>query len=113
MKNKIDIIKKPRIKRGDKVIVISGNHKGSTGSVLEVLTKKNRVIVEGVNMVTKHIKPSAENPEGGVEQTEAGIHLSNLMLVDPKTGEKTRVGRKLDEKGKLSRYSKKSDQFID
>ena len=78
-----------------------------------MLKAKNRAIVEGVNMVTKHIKPSAENPEGGVEKTEAGIHMSNLMLLDPKTGEKTKVGRKLDDSGKLKRYSKKSGQFID
>lgn len=101
------------IKKGDKVEVISGNHKGQSGLVLEMLKAKNRVIVEGVNMVTKHIKPSAENPEGGVERTEAGIHISNLMLLDPKTGEKTKVGRKLDDSGKLKRYSKKSGQFID
>jgi len=101
------------IKKGDKVEVISGNHKGKSGTVLEVLKAKSRAIVEGVNLVTKHIKPSAENPEGGVEKTEAGIHISNLMLVDPKTGEKTKVGRKLDSNGKLKRYSKKTEQFID
>ncbi|MBV35456.1 MAG: 50S ribosomal protein L24 [Rickettsiales bacterium] len=101
------------IKKGDKVEVISGNHKGKSGVVLEVLRAKSRAIVEGVNLVTKHIKPSAENPEGGVEKTEAGIHISNLMLVDPKTGEKTKVGRKLDSNGKLKRYSKKTEQFID
>ncbi len=101
------------IKKGDKVEVIAGNHKGQSGVVLEMLKAKNRAIVEGVNMVTKHIKPSAENPEGGVEKTEAGIHMSNLMLLDPKTGEKTKVGRKLDDSGKLKRYSKKSGQFID
>ncbi|UZR92380.1 50S ribosomal protein L24 [Chondrinema litorale] len=101
------------IKKGDKVEVISGNHKGKSGVVLEVLRAKNRAIVEGVNLVTKHIKPSAESPEGGVEKTEAGIHISNLMLVDPKTGEKTKVGRKLDSNGKLKRYSKKTEQFID
>jgi len=101
------------IKKGDKVEVIAGNHKGQSGVVLEMLKAKNRAIVEGVNLVTKHIKPSAENPEGGVEKTEAGIHMSNLMLLDPKTGEKTKVGRKLDDSGKLKRYSKKSGQFID
>lgn len=106
-------IRKFHIKKGDKVEVISGNHKGQSGVILEMLTAKHRAIVEGVNMVTKHIKPSAENPEGGVEKREAGIHISNLMLLDPKTGEKTKTGRKLDDSGKLKRYSKKSGQFID
>ncbi|MDW7694997.1 50S ribosomal protein L24 [Flammeovirgaceae bacterium SG7u.111] len=105
--------KKFHIKKGDKVMVIAGNHKGSEGSVLEMDTRKDRAIVEGVNLVTKHVKPSADNPEGGVERTEAGIHISNLMLIDPKTGEKTKVGRKLDDSNKLKRYSKKSGQFID
>ena len=93
-------------------MVISGNHKGKSGKVLEVLTKKNRAIVEGVNMVTKHIKPSAANPEGGLEKTEAAIHISNLMLVDPSSGEQTRTGRKRDDEGKLRRYSKKTGEFI-
>merc|ERR1711916_207976 len=110
---KINKIKKFHIKKGDKVEVISGNHKGQSGVILEMLRDKNRAIVEGLNMVTKHIKPSADNPEGGVEKTEAGIHISNLMLVDPKTGEKTKTGRKLDSNGKLKRYSKKTEQFID
>lgn len=94
-------------------MVIAGNHKGSEGVVLEMNTRKDKAIVEGLNLVTKHVKPSADNPEGGVERTEAGIHISNLMLVDPKTGEKTKVGRKLDDSNKLKRYSKKSGQFID
>lgn len=101
------------IKKGDKVAVISGNYKGETGTVLEILKAKNRAIVESLNLVTKHIKPSAENPEGGVEKTEAGIHISNLMLIDPGTGERTKVGRKLGDNGKLKRYSKKTGQFID
>ncbi len=110
---KINKIRKFHIKKGDKVEVISGNHKGQSGVVLEMLREKNRAIVEGLNMVTKHIKPSAESPEGGVEKTEAGIHVSNLMLVDPKTGERTKTGRKRDDSGKLKRYSKKTGQFID
>jgi len=113
MKKKIDIIKKPHIRKGDTVMVITGNDKGQKGTVLEVIRKKNRAIVEGLNMVTKHIKPSAQNPEGGVVQTEAGIHISNLMLVDPATGEPTKIGRRRNEEGKLKRYSKKTDQFID
>lgn len=105
-------MKKLHIKKGDTVKVISGNSKGSTGVVLEVLTGKDRAIVEGVNMVTKHVKPSATKPEGGIEKTEAAVHISNLMLVDPANGEITRVGRKQDDKGKLQRYSKKTGEFI-
>ena len=103
---------KLKIKKGDTVKVISGNAKGSTGEVLEVITEKNRAIVKGVNMVTKHVKPSATNPEGGIEKTEAAINISNLMLVDAATGEATRVGRKMNDKGKLQRYSKKTGEFI-
>ena len=106
-------MRKYHIKKGDTVEVISGNHRGKQGLVLGMLRKKERAIVEGVNMVTKHVKPTAQNPEGGIEKKEAGIHLSNLMVVDPKTGKKTKVGRKADEKGKLKRYSKKTQDFID
>jgi large subunit ribosomal protein L24 len=101
------------IKKGDNVQVISGDDKGKTGVVLSVIREKNRAIIEGLNLVTKHIKPSAENPEGGVEKREAPIHISNIMVLDPKSGTPTRVGRKLDAKGKLKRYSKKSEEFID
>ncbi|MGB3466224.1 MAG: 50S ribosomal protein L24 [Cyclobacteriaceae bacterium] len=104
--------KKLHIRKGDTVKVISGNSKGKTGTVLEVLVSKNRVIVEGVNIITKHVKPTAANPEGGINKTEAAIHLSNLMLVDPSNGEATRVGRKLNDSGKLQRYSKKTGEFI-
>jgi large subunit ribosomal protein L24 len=105
---------KLHIKSGDKVEVIAGNHKGKQGTILKVLNEKHRAIVEGVNLITKHVKPTAENPEGGIVKVEAGIHISNLMVIDPKTGEKTRIGRKLDEKtGKLKRYSKKTQEFID
>lgn len=105
-------VKKIHIKKGDTVKVISGNDKGKTGKVLEVVLAKNRAIVEGVNMITKHIKPSANRPEGGREETEAGVHISNLMVVDPSNGEATRTGRKLNENGKLQRYSKKTGEFI-
>ncbi|QSE97783.1 50S ribosomal protein L24 [Fulvivirga lutea] len=105
-------MKKLHIKKGDTVKVISGNSKGKTGVVLEVVTDKNRAVVEGVNVVTKHVKPSATKPEGGIEKTEAAVHVSNLMLVDPATGEATRTGRKLDDKGKLQRYSKKTGEII-
>lgn len=101
------------IKTGDKVAVISGNHKGQEGVILNMDREKQRAIVEGVNLVTKHVKPTSEKPEGGIKKKEAPIHISNLMLIDPKTGEKTKVGRKADEKGKLKRYSKKTGEFID
>jgi large subunit ribosomal protein L24 len=106
-------IKKFHVKKGDTVKVLSGDSKGKTGKIASVDTKKYRAIVEGLNMVTKHIKPSAQNPNGGqVLKKEAPIHLSNLMLVDPATGEPTRIGRKVDAKGKLQRYSKKTGEFI-
>ncbi|RED99485.1 50S ribosomal protein L24 [Marinoscillum furvescens] len=100
------------IRKGDTVQVIAGNDKGKTGKVLEIVADKYRAIVEGANVVTKHVKPSATNPEGGREQTEASIHMSNLKLVDPASGEATRVARKLNDDGKLQRYSKKTGEFI-
>ncbi len=112
MERKYNKQSKKNIHKDDTVKVISGNHRGKSGKVLEVIAQKNRVIVEGINMVTKHIKPSAANPEGGIEKTEAGVHISNLMLVDPATGETTRVGKKRNEEGKLQRYSKKTGEFI-
>ena len=104
--------KKLHIKKGDTVKVISGNSKGKTGTVLEVLINKNRAIVEGVNVITKHVKPTATNPEGGINKTEAAIHLSNLMVVTPSNGEASRIGRKLNDQGKLQRFSKKTGEFI-
>ncbi len=103
---------KIHIRKGDTVKVIAGNDKGKTGKVLEVNTEKYRAIVEGANLVTKHQKPSASNPEGGIKETEAAIHISNLMVVDPSSGDATRVGRKLNAEGKLQRYAKKSGEFI-
>lgn len=102
---------KLHIKTGDTVKVIAGNEKGKTGTVKQVLTTKDRVIVEGLNIVKKHIKPSATNPNGGIENAEAGIHISNLQLVDPKSGEATRIGRKIED-GKLKRFSKKTGEVI-
>jgi len=93
-------------------MVISGNSKGRTGKVVKVLKDKNKAIVEGINMVTKHQKPSAQNPEGGRDEREAPIHLSNLMVVEPSKGEPTRIGRKLDDSGKLQRYSKRTGEII-
>ena len=103
---------KLHIKKGDTVFVNTGEYKGKTGRVLEVLVKKNRAVVEGINIVSKHTKPNANNPQGGIEKKEAPIHLSNLNLVDPKTGAATRIGRKLNEEGALVRYSKKSGEEI-
>jgi large subunit ribosomal protein L24 len=104
--------KKLHIKKGDTVIVNTGNDKGQKGRVLEVITKTERAIVEGVNMMKKHTKPNAESPQGGIIEKEAPIHISNLMLVDPKSGEATRIGRRLDDNGKLVRFSKKSGEEI-
>jgi large subunit ribosomal protein L24 len=104
--------KKLHIKKGDTVIVITGNDKGQKGRVLEIIRQKDRAIVEGVNLVKKHSKPNAQNPQGGIIEQEASIHISNLMLVDPKTGERTRMGRRVDDQGKLIRYSKKTGEEI-
>ena len=112
MERKFNKQPKLHIKTGDTVKAISGNDKGKTGKILSVDLKKGRAIVEGLNMVTKHVKPTASNPQGGIEKKEASIHVSNLMLVDPKTGEATRTGRKLGENGKLVRYSKKTGEVI-
>ncbi|HRY99435.1 MAG TPA: 50S ribosomal protein L24 [Bacteroidales bacterium] len=104
--------KKLHIKKGDNVMVISGENKGRQGKVLVVDTKKGKAIVEGVNLVSKHTRPNAANPQGGIVKKEAPITLSNLMVIDG-SGKPTRVGRKLDEKtGKLVRYSKKSGEVI-
>ena len=104
--------KKLQIKKGDTVVVISGNSKRQEGKVLNVVREKDRAIVEGVNMVSKHTKPNAKSPQGGIIKQEATIHISNLMLKDPKTGKPTRIGRRLDKNGKLVRYSKKSGEEI-
>lgn len=101
---------KLKIKKGDKVVVIAGSSKAKTGEVLQVFPAKNRVIVEGVNLVKKHTKPSGENP-GGINEIAASIHISNLKLVDPKTGEGTRVGRRVED-GKIVRYAKSSNETI-
>ena len=101
---------KLKIKKGDTVKVIAGTDKGKEGKVIEIITKTNRALVEGVNMVSKHTKPNAAHPQGGIVKQEAAIHISNLMFVDAK-GNATRVGRK-EVKGKLERYSKKSGEVI-
>jgi large subunit ribosomal protein L24 len=103
---------KLHIRKGDTVLVVAGDDKGKKGKVLEVLLDKNRAVVEGINIVTKHTKPSAGKPEGGLKKTEAALHVSNLQLVDPATDKPTRIGRKLNDKNKLQRYSKKTGEFI-
>jgi len=102
--------KKLHVKVGDTVKVISGTSKGSEGKVLRIDRSKDRVIVEGVNVVKKHVKPSASNPQGGIEEVEAGIHISNVMVVNG--GVASRIGRKKDENGKLVRYSKKNGEVV-
>jgi len=103
---------KLKIRKGDLVQVIAGDSKGSQGKVLEVIVDKNRAIVEGANMVSKHTKPNATNPNGGIVKQEAAIHISNLAVVDPKSGKPSRVGRVKNAAGKLVRVAKKSGEEI-
>ena len=103
---------KLHIKKGDTVYVNAGEDKGKTGRVLELLIDKRRAIVEGVNMVSKSTKPNAKNPQGGIVKQESALHISNLNVVDPKTGKPTRIGRRENAEGKLVRYSKKSGEEI-
>lgn len=100
------------VKKGDKVIVISGKDRGKTGTILEAYPKKDRVLVEGVNMIKKHAKPSQENPQGGILNQEAPVHVSNVMPVDPKTGKPTRVGYEVRD-GKKVRIAKSSGEALD
>ena len=102
---------KLKIKSGDIVRVIAGDHKGAEGKVLSVYREKNKAIVEGVNMVSKHTKPSAKNPQGGIVKKEASIQISNISLIDPKTKETTRVGIRVEGDKKV-RFSKKSNQVL-
>ena len=103
---------KLHIKKGDTVYVNAGDDKGKTGRVLEVQVKKNRAIVEGINIVSKSTTPTAKYPQGGIVKLEAPVHISNLNVVDPKTGKPTRIGRRRNEAGKLVRYAKKSGEEI-
>ena len=103
---------KLHIKKGDTVYVNAGEDKGKTGKVLKVLVEKQRAIVEGVNIVSKSQKPNAKNPQGGIVKMEAPIHISNLNVVDPKSGKPTRIGRRLNDEGKLVRFAKKSGEEI-
>ncbi len=104
--------RKFHIKKGDTVVVISGEDKGQKGKVLEVFKQKERAIVEGINMVKKHTKPNSAYPQGGIIEQEAPIHISNLLVADPKSGKPTKIGRRLNDKNKLVRYSKKSGEEI-
>ncbi|MDX9811755.1 MAG: 50S ribosomal protein L24 [Bacteroidales bacterium] len=104
--------KKLHIKKGDTVMVIAGESKGQKGRVLEVDRNKDRAIVEGVNLVSKHTKPNSKSPQGGILKKEAPVHISNLMIIDPASGKPTRIGRRLNDKDKLVRYSKKSGEEI-
>ena len=103
-------MKKIKIKTGDNVKVITGNNKGSEGKVLKIVSDKNRLIVEGVNLVKKHMKPNAQNPQGGIIEKEASIHISNVSLLTS-SGESTKVGYRMDDNKKV-RFSKKSNEVI-
>jgi len=103
---------KTHIKKGDMVKVLAGENRGDTGRVLEVDREKNRAIVEGLNLNKKHSKPTTANPQGGIVEKEGPIHISNLMLIDPKSGNATRVGRKAEKGGKLVRISKRTGEVI-
>lgn len=103
---------KLHIRKGDRVKVLAGRHRSEEGVVLQVFPERYRASVVGMQMVTKHIKPSVHNPKGSLERREASMHLSNLMLIDPATGAPTRVSRRYNASGKLQRYSKKSGNFI-
>ena len=105
MEKKINKPAKLKIKKGDLVKVIAGDSKGTQGKIVEIIIAKNRAIVEGANMVSKHTKPNAAKPNGGIEKQEAAIAISNLMLVDPTSGKPTRVGRRKNDAGKLVRFA--------
>jgi len=104
--------KKIHIKKGDTVYVNSGESKGQQGRVLEVIRKTDKAIVEGINLVSRHTKPNAKSPQGGILKKEAPVHISNLMLVDPATGKPTRTGRKMNKQGDLVKYAKKSGEEV-
>ncbi len=107
---------KTRLKKNDRVRVISGNHRGKEGKILKLFRDKDRIIVEGVNIIKRHTRPTQKNPQGGITQKEAPIHISNVMLIDPKANEPSRIGMQIitDESGKKRRmrYGKKSGEII-
>jgi large subunit ribosomal protein L24 len=102
---------KIKIRKDDKVVVIAGEHKGSEGKILKIIKEKNRAIVEGVNMIKKHAKPNAQNPQGGIVEKEATIHISNLSLISTE-GNATRVGFRIEEGGKKVRFAKKNNEVV-
>ncbi len=112
MERKSNKQQKHHVRSGDTVEVIAGNAKGKRGKITEVLAEKQRVVVDGVNIMKKHVKPSASTPQGEIREFSASIHISNVMVVDPSTGKATRTGRKENDKGKLQRFSKESGKFI-
>lgn len=99
-------------KVGDKVVVIAGKDKGKEGKIIKTLKNDNKVVIEGINMVTKHVKPSAQNENGGIIKVEAPIHASNVMILDPKTKKRTRIAHEIDENGKKHRISVKSKERL-
>ncbi|MGH2574786.1 MAG: 50S ribosomal protein L24 [Ignavibacteria bacterium] len=105
-----------RLKKNDRVKVISGNHRGKEGKILKIFHDKEKIIVEGVNIIKRHTRPTQKNPQGGITQKEAPIHVSNVMLIDPKSNELTRIGMRIieDESGKKKRmrYAVKSGEII-
>lgn len=107
---------KTRLKKNDRVKVISGNHRGKEGKILKIFRDKKRVIVEGVNIIKRHTRPTQKNPQGGITQKEAPIHISNIILIDPKSNEPSRIGMQIitDDSGnkKRMRYGKKSGEII-
>ena len=106
-------MKKLKIKKNDTVLVLNGSSKGKRGKVVKVLPKQYRIIVEGVNIVSKHTKPNAANPDGGIIKKELPIHFSNVVLIDPNSGKPCKIGRKVNEKsGKIERFNKKTGEFI-
>ena len=102
-----------KLKTGDKVVVIAGKDKGKEGKIIKTSKLTNKVIVEGVNMITKHVKPNAQNEQGGIIKVEAPIHASNVMMIDPKTKKRTRIAHEIDENGKKHRISVKSKERLD
>jgi len=112
MERKKNLQPKLKVRKGDLVKIIAGDSKGKEGKILEVIAATNRVVVEGANMVSKHTKPNATSPNGGIIKQEAALHISNVMLIDPKSGKPTRVGRKKNDAGKLVRIAKISGEEI-
>ena len=100
------------LKVGDKVVVIAGKDKGKEGKIIKTLRKDNKVVVEGINIITKHVKPNAQNENGGIIKVEAPIHVSNVMIIDPKTKKRTRIAHEIDDKGNKHRISVKSKERL-